>query len=85
TTMIINVAFGIATVGIFEWIGRNQFGLMYLVDWPIWVELLICLLIFELLAQYTIHYILHRVKWMWKFHMIHHSDTHLDATSGTRH
>ncbi|MBN8575842.1 MAG: sterol desaturase family protein [Cytophagales bacterium] len=85
TTMIINVFFGIATVGIFEWIGRNQFGLMYLIDWPIWVEMLLCLLIFELLAQYTIHYILHRVKWMWKFHMIHHSDTHLDATSGTRH
>jgi sterol desaturase/sphingolipid hydroxylase (fatty acid hydroxylase superfamily) len=49
------------------------------------VELLICVLIFELIAQYTVHYLLHRVKWMWKFHMIHHSDTHLDATSGTRH
>ena len=22
---------------------------------------------------------------MWRFHMIHHSDTHLDVTSGTRH
>ncbi len=85
TTMIINVVFGIATVGVFVWIESNQFGLTYLLDWPIWVELLLCILIFELMAQYLIHFLLHRVKWMWKFHMIHHSDTHLDATSGTRH
>ena len=85
TTMIINGIFGAATVGIFSWISSNQFGLIYLFDLPVWVELLICVLLFELIAQYTVHYLLHRVKWMWKFHMIHHSDTHLDATSGTRH
>lgn len=85
TTMIINVIFGIVTVGVFVWIKQYHIGLTYYIDLPIWLELLICVLIFELMAQYTVHYMLHRVKWMWKFHMIHHSDTHLDATSGTRH
>jgi sterol desaturase/sphingolipid hydroxylase (fatty acid hydroxylase superfamily) len=85
TTMMINGIFGIATVGVFLWLEREQFGLLYLVDLPLWAELLIAVLIFELVAQYSVHYLLHRVKWMWKFHMIHHSDTHLDATSGTRH
>ncbi len=85
TTMLINVFFGVATVGIFEWIKTNEFGITYLVDFPVWLELLMCVLIFELMAQYFVHYLLHRIKWMWKFHMIHHSDTHLDATSGTRH
>ena len=85
TTMIINALFGLATVGVFVWLQREEFGLLYLVDLPVWAELLIAILIFELVAQYTVHYMLHRVKWMWKFHMIHHSDTHLDATTGTRH
>jgi sterol desaturase/sphingolipid hydroxylase (fatty acid hydroxylase superfamily) len=85
TTMMINGLFGVATVGVFEWLQQEQFGLLYLVDGPVWLELLAAVLIFELMAQYTVHYLLHRVKWMWKFHMIHHSDTHLDATSGTRH
>lgn len=85
TTMIINVVFGVATVGIFAWIKANEFGIIYMIDWPIWAELIMCILIFELMAQYLVHYLLHRVKWMWRFHMIHHSDTHLDATSGTRH
>jgi len=85
TTMIINTVFGIATIGIFEWIELNNIGLMHYIDLPVWLELLVCILIFELMAQYTVHYLLHRIKWMWKFHMIHHSDTHLDVTSGTRH
>lgn len=85
TTMIINALFGVATAGVFVWLERNEFGILYLVSLPLWMELVIAVLIFELIAQYTAHYLFHRVKWMWKFHMIHHSDSHLDATSGTRH
>jgi sterol desaturase/sphingolipid hydroxylase (fatty acid hydroxylase superfamily) len=85
TTIAINLLFGILTLGVFLWIGQNQFGLLHLVELPVWVELLIALMIFDLVAQYFVHYLLHRVKWMWKFHMIHHSDTKVDATTGTRH
>jgi sterol desaturase/sphingolipid hydroxylase (fatty acid hydroxylase superfamily) len=85
TTMIINAVFGIASVGVFVWIAENHFGIINLIELPVWVELLVAILLFELIAQYFIHWLLHSVKWMWKFHMIHHSDTHLDATSGTRH
>ena len=28
---------------------------------------------------------MHRIKWMWKLHMVHHSETKVDATTGTRH
>lgn len=84
TTMIINAIVGIVAVGVFEWLEREHFGLLYLIDLPVWAELLVAILIFELIAQYSVHYMLHRVKWMWKLHMVHHSDTHVDATSGTR-
>lgn len=83
--LTINVLFGLATVGVFIWAGQNEFGLLYLVDLPIWVELIVAVMILDLVAQYSVHYLLHRVPWMWRFHMIHHSDTHVDATTGTRH
>jgi sterol desaturase/sphingolipid hydroxylase (fatty acid hydroxylase superfamily) len=82
---LINVLFGLLTVGVFTWIGANQFGLLYLFELPVWVELLIAVMVLDLVGQYTIHYLLHKYKWMWKFHMIHHSDTKVDATTGTRH
>lgn len=85
TSLLINVLFGIATVGIFIWTAENQFGLLYWVDWPVWTELLLAVLILDFVAQYVAHYLLHRVAWMWKFHLVHHSDTEVDATTGTRH
>jgi sterol desaturase/sphingolipid hydroxylase (fatty acid hydroxylase superfamily) len=84
-TIIINFLFGLLTVGIFVWTRDTQFGLLYLVNLPVWVELILALMFFDLIAQYVVHYLLHRVKWMWKLHMIHHSDTKVDATTGTRH
>jgi len=83
--IIINLLFGIATVGIFIWASANQIGLLYYVDLPLWMELLIAVMMLDLFAQYLIHWLLHRVPWMWRFHMIHHSDTHVDATTATRH
>jgi sterol desaturase/sphingolipid hydroxylase (fatty acid hydroxylase superfamily) len=85
TTMLINVLFGVATVGIFSWIEQEQLGLLFLVNWPIWLELLAAILVFELVAQYFVHFLLHKISWMWKLHMVHHSDTKVDATTGTRH
>ncbi len=85
STVAINLLFGLATLGVFHWIGERGFGLLYLVELPMWAELLIALLMLDLVAQYFVHYLLHKVKWMWKFHMIHHSDTKVDATTGTRH
>jgi sterol desaturase/sphingolipid hydroxylase (fatty acid hydroxylase superfamily) len=84
-SMVINVLFGVATFGVYQFIESNQFGLLYMVDAPLWVELLFTVMMLDLVAQYTVHYLLHRVKWMWKFHMVHHSDSTVDATTGTRH
>lgn len=85
TSIVINLLFAALTVGLFAWMGQNEFGLLYLVDLPVWAELLIAVMILDFLAQYAVHYLLHKVSWMWKFHMVHHSDTKVDATTGTRH
>lgn len=84
-TMLINVGFGVLTVGVFQLIDTHQFGLLHLVDFPIWAELLLSLLALDFIAQYVVHYLLHKVRWMWRLHIIHHSDTKVDVTTGTRH
>ncbi len=85
TSLTINLIFGLLTVGVFSWVGSNQIGLLHYITLPVWAELLIAVLILDLIGQYFVHYLLHKFKWMWKFHMIHHSDTKVDATTGTRH
>jgi len=85
TSMLVNVLFGLAIAGVFVWTAHSSFGLLYLVDWPVWAELLIAVLLLDCFAQYVSHYFLHKISWMWRFHMVHHSDTKVDATTGTRH
>ncbi|GJM36212.1 MAG: hypothetical protein DHS20C18_52130 [Saprospiraceae bacterium] len=85
TSVIINALFGLATLGVFYWLSNNGFGLLYLVDLNPWVELVLAVMALDFVAQWFAHYLLHRVKWMWKFHLVHHSDTKVDATTGTRH
>ncbi|MFY0689785.1 MAG: sterol desaturase family protein [Cyclobacteriaceae bacterium] len=84
-TMVINFLVGLASVGIFLWITEQGFGLLNWITLPTWVELLIAIVFLDLVAQYVVHYLLHRVSWMWRLHMVHHSDTKVDATTGTRH
>jgi len=83
--MLINVIFGIATIGLFLWLENSSFGLLNLFSLPILVELILSILVLDLIAQYGVHYLLHKVKWMWRLHIVHHSDKNVDATTGTRH
>jgi len=85
TSLTINVLFGLMTVGVFAWCAGQGFGLLNWVYLPLWVELLIAVMLLDFIAQYVAHVSLHKVSFMWKFHMVHHSDTHVDATTGTRH
>lgn len=84
TSLVINTVFGIATVAAAAWTEASSFGLLHLFELSIWIELLIALVVLDLTAQYWAHYLLHHVKWMWRVHVVHHSDTKVDATTGAR-
>jgi sterol desaturase/sphingolipid hydroxylase (fatty acid hydroxylase superfamily) len=83
--MLINVAFGLATAKVFIELQESHFGLLNLFHAPIWVKLVLSLLALDLIAQYGVHYVLHKVRWLWRLHLVHHTDKNVDVTTGTRH
>jgi sterol desaturase/sphingolipid hydroxylase (fatty acid hydroxylase superfamily) len=85
TTIVLNLIFGLVTIKICEYVTVNKIGLLHVFELPLWLVIIIGLFVGDLFGQYIPHYIMHKIKWMWKFHMIHHSDTHVDVTTGTRH
>lgn len=85
TTAIVNLLVGLMTAGVYVMIRKYEFGIIYWIDLPLWAELLICVLLLDFIGMYCSHYALHKFKWLWKFHMVHHSDRHVDVTTGTRH
>lgn len=84
-TLIINLMFGLLTISVSIWTINNGWGLFQLVDIPLWSKLVFTLIIMDFFSQYAPHYMLHKVKLFWRFHVVHHSDTHVDVTTGTRH
>ena len=85
STILINVLFGLATAKVFIWTGTNEIGFLHWISLPLWAEMILAVLLLDFLAQYVVHVLLHKVSFMWRFHMVHHSDTMLDVTTGTRH
>jgi sterol desaturase/sphingolipid hydroxylase (fatty acid hydroxylase superfamily) len=65
------------------WVTVHHSGLLHLVDlsWP--VRIAASVLAIDL-VNYAGHRLQHGVGWLWRFHRIHHSDPHLDATSSLR-
>ncbi len=84
TTLAINAAFSALSIGVVAWTAATGFGLLHLFELPILVEMLIAIVVLDLTAQYFAHWLLHQVKFLWRFHVVHHSDTKVDATTGTR-
>jgi sterol desaturase/sphingolipid hydroxylase (fatty acid hydroxylase superfamily) len=58
-------------------------GLLHLVDWPAWLEIVLAMLAFDL-AIYLQHVMFHAVPAFWRLHMVHHADLDFDVTTGLR-
>jgi sterol desaturase/sphingolipid hydroxylase (fatty acid hydroxylase superfamily) len=85
TTVIVNFAFAALIVKTSQYVGDHKIGLLYLFPMPLWLFTLAGLLLLDLIGAWFIHWLEHQVKWMWKFHLIHHSDTWVDTTTANRH
>ena len=52
---------------------------------PLWLYALVGLLLLDLIGAYLVHLVEHRIKFLWRFHLIHHTDNWIDTTSANRH
>ena len=86
TTIIINFSLAFILLKTSDWAIANNFGvLQWLPKMSLWLYALIGLLLLDLIGAYLVHLIEHKVKFLWRFHLIHHTDTWVDTTSGNRH
>jgi sterol desaturase/sphingolipid hydroxylase (fatty acid hydroxylase superfamily) len=83
--MIINLLGAILIYNAAIFNSTNSSGLLNIFTMPLWLYILLGLLLMDLIGSWLIHYIQHKIKWMWKFHLIHHTDPYVDVTSGLRH
>jgi sterol desaturase/sphingolipid hydroxylase (fatty acid hydroxylase superfamily) len=86
TTIIVNFFLAFILLKTANWTIQNKFGvLQWLPEINIWLYAIIGLLLLDLIGAYLVHLVEHKVKFLWRFHLIHHTDTWIDTTSANRH
>ncbi len=50
---------------------------------PLWAQFLLAVFVADLF-QASLHRAYHAVPWLWRFHAVHHSSTHMDWLAGSR-
>lgn len=86
TTAVINFAFAVVIVKASDWTQMTGVGVLpWMGDLPLWVKVVAGLLVLDLIGAWLIHFLEHKVKWMWQLHLVHHSDTLVDVTTALRH
>ena len=85
TTIIINLIGATLILWAVEYNSYHSAGILNKLSLPLWASIILGLLILDFIGAWLVHWVEHRVKWMWKFHVIHHSDRYVDATTGLRH
>lgn len=62
---------------------RRRLGIVWLVGGPGWLRAVLAVLLLDY-TLYVWHVIVHRLPWLWRFHLVHHVDLDLDASTGLR-
>lgn len=65
------------------WADTHVFGIFNQTAWPNWAEALLAFILLDL-AVWAQHLALHRSRFLWAVHKVHHSDRDLDATTALR-
>lgn len=70
-------------VGIFNWGISNKIGLLYLIDLPRWLYIILGVMAIDFTSYWT-HRVAHRIPTLWTLHRVHHSDNRMDTSSWFR-
>ncbi len=82
-TIVIRVVLASGAVGVAMVAAEQGWGTFNILDWPIWIEVMLAVLALDLLI-YLQHVVFHAVPGLWKVHMVHHADPDYDVTTAVR-
>ena len=84
--LIIHTALAILIVMLSDWCRDRSFGIVYWThaNTSILLTIIIGALALDF-SSWLVHLVMHKIKPLWRFHLIHHTDNTVDVTTGLRH
>ena len=85
TTIVVNFSLAFLLLTSADWVTANNFGILNYFEIPFLINVLLGVFLLDLIGAYLPHYIQHKVKFLWRIHLVHHSDHNVDTTTANRH
>jgi sterol desaturase/sphingolipid hydroxylase (fatty acid hydroxylase superfamily) len=82
-SVIVRLVFPLTAVSFAALAAERGWGLLNLLDLPLWPALILALLLLDLII-YLQHRLFHAVPLLWRLHRVHHADTEFDVTTALR-
>lgn len=82
--LIIHTLLAILIVLLADWCKKESWGLVYWLNANIPMTILTGILALDF-SSWLVHWIMHKIPLLWRFHLIHHADNNVDVTTGLRH
>jgi len=83
--LVIHTGLAIVIIKISDWTIANQFGVINWLQANVLATVLLTIVIVDFFGGWLVHLIEHKWRFFWRFHLVHHTDTNVDVTSGLRH
>ena len=81
--VVIGVVCGGCACAVARWAAAANVGLLNAISAPIWLGVPATVLTLDFVS-YLWHRANHRVRWLWRFHQVHHSDAAFTVSTGVR-
>ncbi|MEP7147277.1 MAG: sterol desaturase family protein [Acidobacteriota bacterium] len=66
-----------------RWVKKHRVGILNLAPLPQWLETAAAVVLLDY-TLYIWHVLTHKVSFLWRFHVVHHADRDLDASTALR-
>ena len=83
SSMTLRLALPIVAMGMAALAMEQTWGLFNWLNWPLWLEVLLAMILMDLLIYWQ-HVASHHFPMLWRLHKIHHADRDIDTTTGIR-
>lgn len=83
--LVIHTGFAVVIILLSDWSRSKGFGIIQWTNASVLGAIIVTILTLDFFGGWLVHFTEHKVKWMWRFHVVHHADNNVDVTTGLRH
>jgi len=83
TIRLMAIVMPVMAVGAAIDVSGRGWGLLGMVNWPNWIEVILAILILDFVI-WGQHLITHKIPMLWRLHQVHHADRDMDVTTAIR-